>query len=366
MFALIALAAGADLTVDLATVVGAGAPSLLGGSAAACSGARVPLNRVSEQTEAAERAIAYLDYAAARGALRAARAALVCVEEPIAGNLAARVPFLEGIVEHLTGGPGAKALFQESLVLRPLQAWDPDYPPDAMIVFDAARRAIEDDASVELTIVPAPPADALWVDGQRWSGTGEHVLLRRGPHYLQLADQGWTTLRVDLQAPDTLTVPAWVGGDLDAWVADPKRGAVLGELLERRFDVGTVVELRTPTGRWTGTVGAGVFTVAPAPTLPRRSPLPRATLAVGGVTLAAGVGLLAASLVEMNTAVGLAEQTNEYDAYRIALGRYQTSTALLDVGRWVSAVGAAGVAVGVPLVVFQDVRHRKAIQAVVR
>lgn len=316
--------------VPLSALLSDQRPVVLGqATARPCVGDRTTLDEVQAAVDAAEKALTFLELAAAAGQLERASNALVCLSEPAAGNLVARVPYLEGMVAFYEGRREAAAqAFLRAHVQRPGLDWDANYAPDAQPLFDEAARVQDAMGTVPLTLVPA--GLEVWVDG-RPLGPSATLELAPGPHLLQVPAAGWEALHVDLAGPAQLVVPGAAGHE----------GGSFGPLLTAVLPAGTPVSLTVDGERLHGTVGDAAWVTAPVDR--RWGP---SVAAVGGTLTAGGLAVGLGGLFGVRAAQELADASTTWAEVQAASGRHQGAGAWLVAGQATVAVGVGVLAGG--------------------
>ncbi|GEM_PF-5585269 len=349
----LSLAAGAALadqvrvTVDLADLLADRVPALVGaGSLQACSSGGQSLAALQQHLGRAEGALPLLDLEEATQALDLAAEALGCLDEAVAGSLAARVAYLRGLVAVLDERPDqAQEWFMAALALRPALEWDRNWAPDLRPPYDAAQAATRSQAPALLTILGTPEPGTLWLDGRPLVlRPGVHEL-SPGVHYLQLAGSPWQTWTLTLTAggEGTLLLPGALGPEALAWAQDPAQHHRLAPLL------GLVV---APDSALQVHAGGQAFDVAPDTdswALVREPRHPGRWIAVGGGSLAAGAAMVAAlswaeargAVQDANDAAGWGQYVEAGVRYDGAATRYRSSWIAEGVGLAVLGVGLA-------------------------
>jgi hypothetical protein len=341
----IALADEVRVTVDLADLLADRTPALVGaGLLTACMGRSASLADLQRHLSLAEGALPLLDLDAAEQALDAANRVLGCLDEAVAGSLAARVAFLSGLVAVLGEQPvEAQDHFAAALVLRPSLEWDDNWAPDLRKPYEAARAALAAQSPAVVTILGSPDPGTLWLDGRPLTLHAGGQEIPGGRHYLQLAGDPWQTWTLDLQAGTvaTLVVPGALGPEALAWALDPDQQHRLDPLLALVVAPGSELQLHALNTDYTVEPTNQAWVEVTAEKHPGR------WVALGGGALAAGaamVGTLAwidakQAVAGADSAQGWSDYLEADVSYQQAKSRYRTAWIGEGVGLAVLGAG---------------------------
>ncbi len=341
-----AWAGGVQVTLELSDLILEQAPALMGGGRLVpCTAEPQPLSALATHLDRAEDALPLLDLVVASDALDDAEQVLSCLEEAVAGSLAARVPYLRGMVAALGEDPeGAQAAFEAALVLRPSLAWDDTWAPDLRPPFEAARVAVEARRPAELALLPAPAPGMVWVDGRPTETTNGALTLSPGRHWLQLPGTPWRTWALEVGEDDVLTlvVPGELGPEVAAWATDPARRSQLEPLLGLVVEPGTAVQVQAGKDRWRVETGAGNW----EPVRPSIHP-GRWVALVGGAVAAGSAVVATSSWLQARGAVSDADTAGDWNDYREARTSYEQAAERYKAAWIGEGVGLAVLGVGV-------------------
>jgi hypothetical protein len=351
----IALAsAGSMVELPLQSALAGVEPQLAsGGAVGTCGSEARDLEAVITATEAAEGAIAYFEWARAEERLRAAEEMLLCQEGPVAANVAARVPYLRGVLVFGQGdAEAAEQAFADALAIRPTMTWDTAFDAQAQALFDQARA--ETVEPVQLGLLP-PAEGGVWVDGRDRGAEGAQLSLSPGVHYVQLPERDWFTVRVELRADDRLLLPVGSPEAMAPWVEHPELGPVLAELLTS--ELGPELALTVDGRTWLPSEQG--WTELPPPPEEVASPLPR-WLALGGGALALSGGAVAAvAYAQHDRARQEALGASDWESYQASAARYELAAQTYSASRWVALGGAAVGGSGLVMLKLQRQREDK-------
>jgi len=274
------------VSVSLPALLHGASPALTGGGhLESCDGEPTRLDQLQAAIDEVEGHLNYAELEAASQALEQARQALLCLAEPLPGNLAARVSFLAGARSWLAGDRStSEGHFLEALRFRDSLEWDPAWTPEMRGPFETARHRRKVDPTSWLRVVPQLEEGLLWVDGLPVEDTGAQIALGPGIHYVQLGGAAWTTLRLDLPpaGANVLWLPESVPEEARTWVEDKDRRADLDQLLSLALPAGSELTITTDTRIWQGYVGEGDWTQI------ERARHPWRWVSLGGVAVAGG------------------------------------------------------------------------------
>ncbi len=224
----------ADLeTSTLAAALDGLPPMLIGpGEVTACSGAFQ--TSLAEALDAAEGAVMYMEYDTARATLATASASFTCLTEPLDPAQGARVWFLQGLVAHELGDKSAAwEAFRQARLIAPDLSWDENFSPTARPLFDGVGAELANTPSSTLMVVPEPPVDAFWVNGQATDTEQGRLPLVSGNHLVQIGQPTRSlslSLNGDLDA--ALVLPSELPADIATWaLQDERRDALVPVLL---------------------------------------------------------------------------------------------------------------------------------------
>ncbi len=171
--------------------------------------------------------------------IHALEAAQTCLTGPAVPVDLSRVPFLEAVTAFGTGDvEGARAAFADVFVVNPDHTWDPEYPPDAQLLFANAGTRVLRRGLAHIRLV-APAGAELWVDG-RTARLEEPAPVPPGRHLVQLRtapEQPLLSVAVVVQPRETAAVLVRAALDKEA----PQEGiaainAALGETRSPTID----------------------------------------------------------------------------------------------------------------------------------
>lgn len=355
------------------------------GRADVCATTPATLAELRAAIESAETHIAYLQRDEAVTKLDAASQRVPCLNEPLDANLAARLYYLRGVVAHGAGdSPSAEAAFRQAFAFQPSLKWDPNFPPDAVPLFESS--SITGKPS-PLSLVPAPPA--MWIDGHMATGS---VDIAPGVHIVQFGEP-LITIRVvaDAGSPLAIVRPKLVPANAASWASEPARREALSAVMAAAFGSGKTVYVDDGSTIWRAVTGpsewsalaapaaVSVLTDSPEPvnlplnstgsattTLPtgtnltvnvesgetrrRRSKFGTALMTVGGLATAGSAGFAAYTYVNAlgyRTEAQIADDDNDWQRWQDAEAGYETQRGRLGYARIGLAAGAGVLAAGV-------------------
>ena len=324
------------------------------GEVQACGDAPRSQEHLLKVVEQAESHVDNQREGAALSTLDVAVETLVCLQDHVDPQLAARVHFLRGVVAHRDGDVATSlSEFRQALIFDLSLQWDDGFNPQIKQSFEAAVESMRDVEVAHLVFVPHPGDGALWVDGEaKPAGDGE-VVVAAGRHLIQIYKPlaGSVVSGMVEVLPGQvveIVVPHAVPTDALGWASDRRRWHDLSNLflavpsLREAPDVYVVHK----GGVWRGSAGGAVW-VQEGPSEGQT----RATaLTVTGVTLMAAGGGLAvygglrsASLV---TQALDAQAAGDLDSYRTANTMVGGARAVGVVGGAVAAVGTTSLVLG--------------------
>lgn len=295
----------------------------------------------------------------------------VCLAEPVSPDALASPSFLMGLYEFgEKNDDTAGAAFSEALVLDLEFPWDLNYPPDAQLLFSNAKMALVDGPRVRLRL-SLPPGSAIWVDGHPVQAPLDGVDLVLGRHLIQVGDEEGAALSGTFvetsRAGDLLLLdPATFGAPAGT---DPDRMARASALFAALSSSGTevpqyVVDHSAGPTVWQWDPAESELVALAGLASDPLEQKARSFRVAGGAMVGAGAAMAAAGAVLAGTGWSRAEDA-EAEMIPTGGGFSGVDTALYDehVGDhrdamhlnhagWVGVgVGAAALAVGVPLLV---------------
>lgn len=238
-----------------------------------------------------------MDVTAARARLMVGLEHLACFTDPLEPTMAARGAFLLGALLHAEGDEaGAISAFSGALRFSPELEWDTDIPPDAKPLLERARTERMAAPLAVLHLVPGERGGAsLRIDGRAPIGDNNAIQLVAGRHLIQIIHPFPATVLVELPPGGEawIVVPSLVE---DTWAAANNTGkdrARLRGLVEAAEPkLSRTIYLASESGTHRLEVGADEWTLETRSVADKvRRPL----LVGGGVTLAAGLSLMAAT-----------------------------------------------------------------------
>ena len=315
-----------------------GDPMLNGpGSVQSCTGIPSTMNNVRGTIQRAENAVAYMEFDNARVHLRTAMMALSCLEEPLEPESAGRIYFLEGVVLDAEGSlEESAAAFQTARTFDPTMEWDHYFPPNSKPLFDEIFQAEESSEKATLSLLPAPGADMLWVDGAPVQEPEAAISLRPGVHAIQVVTSRVDTAYVTLEPGQhaTLVLPDSIPDSAISWVGDDKKRGDFSAILGALMEPGQAVLVVTGGQVWAGEAGGTEWEVKSIPTrlTSARSSLDQRRLASqsllwggGGIAVASGA-YAGISWIRALDAQSAGESANGFDAYAAARSQYMSSS----------------------------------------
>ncbi|MFZ5476956.1 MAG: hypothetical protein ACOZNI_09300 [Myxococcota bacterium] len=337
-------ALAAEVPVDALV---AGSPPVWSGAgtASACGGPAVTLGGLVDGVGRVERALANLRTADARAELDALHAALPCLTEPAAAGVVSRIPYLRGIVATLEGAD-AEPAFVAALVAQPDLAWDDRFPPDGRPAFERARAVVAGLAAARVTLLPAPPTGATWLDGRVAAPVDGVLTVLPGEHLLQVAGRGWVTRRIVVPAAGEATLLRPDEFPADAWLADAEGREALAVALAGRLPAGTPVRVPDGDAAWTLRVGDAAWVHEAAP---RRAIRGRWLAFTGGGVLAGAIAGGAIAWAEMRAAEREMASAKKVSTFEEARARGETAAGLVAGAQWVAGGGLALVGAGLAI-----------------
>jgi len=136
-----------------------------------------------------------------------------CLIESVEPTELARASFYDGVAAAAAGQEeAARQAFEEALAVDPTFPWDPNFPPDAELIFAHAAVAASQQAKTAVRVV-APTGAAVWLDGRRVESPYEGEEVPPGRHLVQVKALGEPAVR-------GVTVVTSAGGE-DVLVVHP-------------------------------------------------------------------------------------------------------------------------------------------------
>jgi hypothetical protein len=279
--------------------------------------------------------------------------------------VAPRLYFLEGIAAHGSGDEGrARSAFSSALVFDPDLTWDDYFPPDAKPLLDEARSNRDPEARASLSVVPAPDAGALWIDG-RIANESTPV---PGDHVVQILAGQVRTFFVTLPAGEgnVLIIPDALGNERADWVEDASTQADISTVLSSHLEADTPLYFSTPDGVWKMTVGGDAWefleitgelvTSADLPSGTASGPLPLSQTAImgGAVVFGSGAALAGASFFKGRQVETKAHHTTDWTQYYKLEDQYRDWQSRLVIGEAVALAGLLLVGTGYGLDALSD------------
>ncbi len=334
-----------------------------GGTVRACSGESTTAMSLETMLEKAEEVVAYMESTALED-LDAAVNAIVCLEEAVPIDAAARIHFLLGITAHRLGREEeSQQAFRQALLFDPTLTWDDNFAPMSRPLFESALESLDEVPSVPVDILPLGERGTVRLDGRTVRAEQSVVSVSAGPHLIQVEGRytasAWVTL--DEGTEPTLVVAGALPMETVEWADDselqPRLLLVLSALvgLDKTVYVATrrgTYRVNTGAGEWKRIGdGSGVEQVAPeeepvsVPAIPdpvekiRRKP---GAIAYGGAGLfAVGAVLGGVSYAGVRGARNDAVEAGDIADYEDASRRYEGAATRLYVSYAITGVGAA-------------------------
>ncbi len=339
---------------------------LTDGEQIACPGSPIPVETLTTELAEAERLVVYVKVDEATALLDRLEGLLPCVAGTLPREELARIWFLQGVGRAYAGQEeAAREDFRRALVVSPALAWDERFPPGPQTLFreavDRARMA----PSAALSVEPRVGESAtLWLDGMALPAGGGELTVAEGRHLFQwqLADGGFTTTVVEVGAGDALRIMS--RGDVAAAALD---GSGCPEARERAVSVlreaAATAGVETVYLAHLGEVdllhrfepGTGEWSVADEGSVALRTrarqyrTAGQGLLFPGLVLLAAGTAMGISGYVITGDLAEEAPGIHNQEEYDQKETRYLNARTQAYVGYALAGVGAAAVAIGIPL-----------------
>ncbi len=233
------------------------------GEVASCAGAPTGMAEVNAALEEANGALAYMEHDRAQAALKRGKAALGCLTEPIAPDLAARLHYLSGLAAYESGDKAtAWSEYFRAHIYDANLAWDEQFAPASEPIFDLAGSEVRKSERVTLELLPPFPRGSMKVDGHDLVGPGQQLELHPGEHILQILGEPTTTLTVTLDAhtKPLLVVPEAMPADAATWAARAELRPTFSKLLTMVEKDGQELYVTALDGLWKTTVGSEEWT----------------------------------------------------------------------------------------------------------
>jgi len=230
-----------------------------------CGSSPVQLETVSESVASAESSLMYMKLDVASEALAQAHQSLVCLDERIDAQVAARIGFLQGVIA-TENKDQAKAWehFSHAVRFDPDLQWDEQYPIDGKDVLEGARSVLVSASTIEIEITPSlPSAEAedarlffnavpVTTSGPLQASVGSHVLQVNGP-------QGVVGYRLEVEPESRPKVflPELIRADALAQVTTDEGKQELSRIINASYESGTPVYVAHGDGIWRTASGIG-------------------------------------------------------------------------------------------------------------
>jgi hypothetical protein len=255
--------------VSTAALVEGSQPAIVGqGRVSPCAAPSSSMGAVAELVSHASSSLAYMETDKALEALEHGAAALGCLSEPLATDVAARLFYLQGLAAYQVGDRSAAwAGFYRAHVFEPQLAWDENFSPDGKPIFDLAASQLRKADRVELSLLPPFAKQDLLIDGHPVAGDGSSVQLVPGAHIVQILGEPTLSLEVQLEQGGgaLLVVPQAMPADMASWAARAKLRASLSLVLSLQYKQGQEVYITALDGVWKTVVGSESFEEIVAP-----------------------------------------------------------------------------------------------------
>ncbi len=328
-----------------------------GGTLKACDGNPTTLEGLNTLKEQIEGMVGYMEFENALTSLGHATASLACLRDRLDEEVAPRLYFLEGIAAHGSGDEDrARRAFAAALVFDPELVWDDYFPPDAKPLLDEARSQRDPEAHANLSIVPAPDAGALWIDGR----IANDLNLVPGDHVVQILAGRLHTFLVSISTgtDNVLIIPDALGNERADWVEDASAQSDVSTVLASHLEADTPLYFSTPDGVWKMAVGGGAWesleitgelvTSADLPTGTASSSakFSKAATMGGAVVFGSGAALAGASFFKGRQVANQAHTTDDWTRYYELEDQYKNWQGRLLVGEAVALAGLLMVGTG--------------------
>lgn len=331
-----------------------------------CPGGTATAASMEAGLEVALQHVLYVRVEEAAAALEQLESMLPCVSEPIAGQTAARIFFLQGVaLAYVDRDDQAREAFRQALVVYPQLDWEARFPPGPELVFRDAIQAALRSEKARISVVPGvADSGEVWVDGEAVAAEGADLSVAAGRHVLQwrTADGTFATRVLDVAVGDEVTV--FARGDvataaLNGAGCGPCRQAAADALTRLAEEVGLVeihlAELGAVDMLHTFDLGGGTWRRTDEGAVARRL-RNRRLQDVGKVTMLAGGAMALTGAVLGITgharATQLADGAADFETqeqFDESSRQYANSRVQSYLGFTLAGVGGAAVVLGVPL-----------------
>lgn len=340
-------------------------PLLVGeGELEACEAVPTDLDVVDRYVRLAETRLLYLDYDGVDEAIVSARAAILCLRDPLDPALVARMWFLAGIAAwDRHDETAAAAAFTRAHAMRPGTPWDADFPPGPRPLYEATATSSRATAPVALRVVPLPPGFQLRVDGRVEPPLGTSVLVEvavsPGAHLLQVVGGSVVrTVRVELSTTAaTVVLPSLLPDEAPAWAPEPRLAPQLDAVLGALLPVGSGVTVVLSESTWRRIPGQAWTRIARhAPALSRRSPVNALVTGAGATLGLGGAALGIAGWIQGSAAAADGAEATTWSEHTVHLRDYERARTQIVVGEALAGLGAGAFTIGlaVPLGPFPE------------